>query len=136
LYIHIHIYKTVYIYIFCSGSGLENREYGRRGSVALTTRHPLSAKTLTLSSSAGGGHSVGIVRSPTKNTDFSRVSLVACEVIRLFISSTQLFVSIQYVLCINYYMFRPHWLRRRNKEKHFKNHYEVHRSPLLVSILS
>jgi hypothetical protein len=27
-----------------SGSGLENREYSRGGSVALTTRHPLSAK--------------------------------------------------------------------------------------------
>jgi hypothetical protein len=29
-----------------SGSGLENREYGR-GSVSLTTRHPLSAKVVT-----------------------------------------------------------------------------------------
>jgi hypothetical protein len=27
-----------------SGSGIENREYGRGGSVALTTLHPLSAK--------------------------------------------------------------------------------------------
>jgi hypothetical protein len=27
-----------------SGSGLENQEYGRRGTVAMTTRHPLSAK--------------------------------------------------------------------------------------------
>jgi hypothetical protein len=27
-----------------SGSGLENREYGRRGYAALTTRQPLSAK--------------------------------------------------------------------------------------------
>jgi hypothetical protein len=30
-----------------SGSGLENREYGRRGSVAPTTLHPLSAKVGT-----------------------------------------------------------------------------------------
>jgi hypothetical protein len=30
-----------------SGSGLENREYGRRGSVVLTTWHPLSAKVGT-----------------------------------------------------------------------------------------
>jgi hypothetical protein len=27
-----------------SGSGLENRNYGRMGSVTLTTLHPLSAK--------------------------------------------------------------------------------------------
>jgi hypothetical protein len=27
-----------------SGSGLENRDYGRRGSAALTKLHPLSAK--------------------------------------------------------------------------------------------
>jgi hypothetical protein len=30
-----------------SGSGLEIREYGVRGSVALNTRHPLSAKVGT-----------------------------------------------------------------------------------------
>jgi hypothetical protein len=30
-----------------SDSGLENREYGRRGSVTLTTWHPLSAKVGT-----------------------------------------------------------------------------------------
>jgi hypothetical protein len=30
-----------------SGSGLENREYGRGGSVALTRRYPLSAKVGT-----------------------------------------------------------------------------------------
>jgi hypothetical protein len=30
-----------------SGSGLENRNYGRRGSVTLTTWHPLSAKVDT-----------------------------------------------------------------------------------------
>jgi hypothetical protein len=27
-----------------SGSGLENRDYGSKGSAALPTRHPLSAK--------------------------------------------------------------------------------------------
>jgi hypothetical protein len=31
-----------------SGSGLENRDYGRRGSAALTTRHPVSAKVGTI----------------------------------------------------------------------------------------
>jgi hypothetical protein len=30
-----------------SGSGLESREYGRRGSAALTARHPLSANVGT-----------------------------------------------------------------------------------------
>jgi hypothetical protein len=30
-----------------SGSGLEIRDYGRRGSAALTTWHPLSAKVST-----------------------------------------------------------------------------------------
>jgi hypothetical protein len=39
-----------------SGSGLENREYGRRGSVALTTRHSLSSE-------------VAIVRWRTKATE-------------------------------------------------------------------
>jgi hypothetical protein len=31
----------------CSGTCLESRVYGRRGSAALTTRHPLSAKICT-----------------------------------------------------------------------------------------
>jgi hypothetical protein len=30
-----------------SGSGLENRKYGRRGSVTLNTWHPLTAKVVT-----------------------------------------------------------------------------------------
>jgi hypothetical protein len=44
-----------------SGSGQENREYDRGGSVALTTQHPLSAKVGT-TSPRSGGRSVGIVR--------------------------------------------------------------------------
>jgi hypothetical protein len=44
-----------------SGSGLENRNYDCGGFVALTTRHPLSAK-LALTSPTSGGRSVGIVR--------------------------------------------------------------------------
>jgi hypothetical protein len=43
-----------------SGSGQENREYDRGGSVALTTQH-LSAKVGT-TSPRSGGRSVGIVR--------------------------------------------------------------------------
>jgi hypothetical protein len=38
-----------------SGSGLGNRDYGRRGSTALTTRHLLSIKVGTLISPTGGG---------------------------------------------------------------------------------
>jgi hypothetical protein len=52
------------------GSGLENRDYLPWESVALTTRH-LYPQTLALTSPASGGHSVGIVRSPTKATEFS-----------------------------------------------------------------
>jgi hypothetical protein len=52
-----------------SGSGLENREQWPWGSVALTSRHPLSAK-LALSSPTFGGLSVGIVRLRTKATEF------------------------------------------------------------------
>jgi hypothetical protein len=49
-----------------SGSGLENREYGRIKSAALNTRHP----SMALTSLARGGRSVGIVRSRTQATEF------------------------------------------------------------------
>jgi hypothetical protein len=46
-----------------SGSGLENRNYGRRGSAVLTTTHPISAKVDTnfadrRRSLADSGHAV------------------------------------------------------------------------------
>jgi hypothetical protein len=47
------------------GSFLENRHYGLRGSAALTTRHPLIHKKLTLISPTSGG------RSRTKAKDLS-----------------------------------------------------------------
>jgi hypothetical protein len=43
-----------------SGSGLENRDYGRRGSVELNTRH-LYPQKLALTSPTSGGRSIGIV---------------------------------------------------------------------------
>jgi hypothetical protein len=55
-------------------SGLENRDYGRRGSAALTMRHPsdhatpLYPQKLALTSPTSRGRSVGIVRSLTKAT--------------------------------------------------------------------
>jgi hypothetical protein len=52
-----------------SGSGLENREYGRKGSVSLTTLQPLSEKVGT-NFSESRGRSVGIVRSRTQATEF------------------------------------------------------------------
>jgi hypothetical protein len=51
-----------------SGFGLENRAYGRRGSAALTTRHPLYPQKLALTSPTNGGRSVGVVRSRIQAT--------------------------------------------------------------------
>jgi hypothetical protein len=53
-----------------SGSGPEIRDYGRRGSPALTTQHPSIRKRLTLTLPTNGGDSVGIVRSRTQATEF------------------------------------------------------------------
>jgi hypothetical protein len=47
-----------------SGSGLENRDYGRRDS-SRWQRGTLYPQQLTLTSLTSGGHSVGIVRSRT-----------------------------------------------------------------------
>jgi hypothetical protein len=51
-----------------SSSGLVNRDYGRRGCAALTTRHPSILKKIG-NSPISGGRSVGIVRSRTKATE-------------------------------------------------------------------
>jgi hypothetical protein len=50
---------------FLVRSGIENRDYGHRGSAAQTIRHPSIRKKLTLTSPTSGGRSVGIVRSRT-----------------------------------------------------------------------
>jgi hypothetical protein len=51
-----------------SGSGLENQDYGRKGSSALTMRHSSIRKKLALTSPTSGGRSVGIVRSRIEAT--------------------------------------------------------------------
>jgi hypothetical protein len=60
----------------CTGSSLENRDYGRRGSAALTTRHPSIRKKLTLTSPTSRGCPVGIVRSLTQVTEFVSVYIL------------------------------------------------------------
>jgi hypothetical protein len=52
-----------------SGSGLENREYGRRDP-SRWQRGTLYPQQLTLTSSTNGGRSVGIVRSQTQAMEF------------------------------------------------------------------
>jgi hypothetical protein len=51
-----------------SGSGLENREYGRRDP-SLSPRGTLYPQKLSLNSPTGGGRFVGIVRSRTQATE-------------------------------------------------------------------
>jgi hypothetical protein len=53
-----------------SGTGLENREYGRRDS-SRRPRGTLYLQKLALTSPKSGSRSVGIVRSRTQATEFS-----------------------------------------------------------------
>jgi hypothetical protein len=53
-----------------SGSGLENREYGRMDP-SCWPRGILYPQKLALTSPTGGGRSVGTVRSQTQATEFS-----------------------------------------------------------------
>jgi hypothetical protein len=62
-----------------SGSGLENPDYSRKGSVALTTLHPLSANVATTPTS--GGCLVGIVRSQTRATELRKLLYSATDAI-------------------------------------------------------
>jgi hypothetical protein len=52
-----------------SGSGLENQDYGRKETAALTTPHFFPQK-LALTSLTSGGRTVGIVRSRILATEF------------------------------------------------------------------
>jgi hypothetical protein len=64
-----------------SGSGLENRQYGR-GDPLRWPNDTLYPQKVALTSPTNGGHSVGIVRSRTKATEFSLVfRLEACLVL-------------------------------------------------------
>jgi hypothetical protein len=54
---------------YSSGSGLENLEYDR-GDPLRWPRNTLYPQKLALTSPRIGGHSVGIVRLLTKNTEF------------------------------------------------------------------
>jgi hypothetical protein len=54
-----------------TGSGLESREYDRKGSTTLTTWHFITAKVGT--NSADGSRSPGIVHSLAQATEFRRV---------------------------------------------------------------
>jgi hypothetical protein len=53
-----------------SGSGLENRDYGRRDP-SRWPRATLYPENLALNSLTIGGRSVGIIRSQTQTTEFS-----------------------------------------------------------------
>jgi hypothetical protein len=53
-----------------SGCGQENIDYGRRDP-SLLPRDTLYSQKLALTSTASGGRSVGIVRSPTQATELS-----------------------------------------------------------------
>jgi hypothetical protein len=57
-----------------SGSGLENRDYGLKGSIAVTTWHPLSGNVGSIFAKSCGP-SVGIVRWRTQATEFLFVVL-------------------------------------------------------------
>jgi hypothetical protein len=62
-----------------ASSGLENRDYGRGGSAALTMRHPLYPQKLALTSPTSGGRSVGTVRSRTKATELVNTGKLTTE---------------------------------------------------------
>jgi hypothetical protein len=53
-----------------SGSGVENREYGRRGSSTFDYATPLYPQKLFVTSTTSCGRSVVIVRSRTQATEF------------------------------------------------------------------
>jgi hypothetical protein len=64
-----------------SGFGLESREYGRRGSAGLTTRHPSFPQKLALTSPTSSGRPFARVLSPRSLVFFSSLQHVRIGVI-------------------------------------------------------
>jgi hypothetical protein len=62
-----------------SGSGLENREYGRRDPLS-SPRGTFYQQKLALTSPTSGGRSVGIICSRTQATEFVSFVLVLSSV--------------------------------------------------------
>jgi hypothetical protein len=65
-----------------SGSGLENRDYGRR-DLSCRLRDTLYPQKLALTSLISGSRSVGIVHSRTQATEFSLVLVVLISLSRI-----------------------------------------------------
>jgi hypothetical protein len=70
---------TLFISSYHSTSDLENSDSGRRGSAALTMRHPLYPQKLALTSPTSGGRSVDIVCSRIKVTELVNHSMSHCS---------------------------------------------------------
>jgi hypothetical protein len=73
-----------HIVMCSSGSGLENREYGRRDP-SRSPRGTIYPQKLTLTFPTSSGRSVGTVRSRTQTTEFS--SVVLCAVCYMYVVS-------------------------------------------------
>jgi hypothetical protein len=75
-----------------SGSGLGNREYGRRDP-SRWPRGILYPQKLAVTSLAIGGRSVGIVRSRTQATEFSLVLVFTSQHIQKFRNITLIYTA-------------------------------------------
>jgi hypothetical protein len=89
-----------------SGSGIENWDYGRRGSAQLTTRHLSIRRKLALTLPTSGIRSVGIVRSQTQATKFVSVCFYSAHVLvkrkHLISSSQNLLLNNSYKCVLNF----------------------------------
>jgi hypothetical protein len=76
-----------------SGSGLENREYGRRNPLRWPRGTLYPRKKLTLTSPTNGGRSVGILRSRTLATEFAFVCFFTAMFLFLLLLFSSIFLS-------------------------------------------